>query len=105
LFHRSNEAGREPRYSTLASEGPVSAPGEHIRAVFSPNLSVGALKALLADNGLTIIAGPSDAGAYTLALTDPRASGGGLERAIGALRADVRVMFVEPAVNDGVGAR
>ncbi|HMD75579.1 MAG TPA: zf-HC2 domain-containing protein [Steroidobacteraceae bacterium] len=105
LFHRSNEAGREPLYTTLASEGPSRVPGEHIRAVFSPSLSVGALKALLADNGLTIIAGPSDAGAYTLALTGPRASGVGLEHAIAGLRSDVRVMFVEPAVNDGVGGR
>ncbi len=105
LFHRSGESGREPRYTTLSREGPTLVPGEHIRAVFSPNLSLGALRALLTDNALTIIAGPSDAGAYTLALTEPPAPGRGLDRAIAALRSDTAVMFVEPAVNDEAGRR
>jgi hypothetical protein len=103
LFHRSGEDGREPNYTTLSTVEPTKVPGAHIRAVFSPSLSVGELKALLTDNALTIVAGPSDASAYTLALTDGR--GRGLEQAVAALRSDARVLFAEPAVNDGAGVR
>ncbi len=105
LFHRSGEAGREPNYTTLSLVEPTKVPGAHIRAVFSPSLSVVELKALLADNALTIVAGPSDANAYTLALTDAHAPERGLERTIAALRGDARVLFAEPAVNDGAGVR
>jgi anti-sigma factor RsiW len=105
MFHRSGEAGREASYTTLSLVEPTKRPGAHIRAVFSPSLSVGELKVLLADNALTIVAGPSDASAYTLAPTDAHAPERGIERAIAALRADPRVLFAEPAVNDGAGVR
>ncbi|MGA2776212.1 MAG: zf-HC2 domain-containing protein [Steroidobacteraceae bacterium] len=103
LFHRAGGAGLEPSYTTLASEAPNFGRGAHIRAVFSPNLSVGELKRLLADHALTIVGGPSDAGAYTLAFTEPHASSQQMDRVIAALRGDTRVSFVEPAVNDGAG--
>jgi anti-sigma factor RsiW len=103
LFHRSLQADREPRYATLSSASVPVAPGAHIRAVFSPGMSLGALKLLLAQNTLTIVRGPSDVGAYTLAFTDPRSATQRLGPAIAALRMDARVMFVEPAVNDEGG--
>jgi len=105
LLHRSAEINKEPRYVTLSLPAISAVSGAHIRAVFSPGMPLGALKALLAENTLTIIAGPSEAGAYTLAFTDPQTASKRLDQTIAGLRADARVMFVEPAVNDGVGGR
>jgi hypothetical protein len=105
MFHRSADAGQEPRYATLSAEAPPLFAGEHIRAVFSPNVTLGALDALLAGNALTIIRGPSDAGVYTLAFTDADGTTGRLERTIAALRANPQVKFAEPAVNDEAGVR
>jgi hypothetical protein len=79
------------------------APGSRIRVVFSPAMPLGALQSLLAQSALTIVHGPSDAGAYTLAFTDPRSATQRLGPAIAALRRDARVMFAEPAVIDEGG--
>lgn len=103
LFHRSVQSDTQPRYETLSSAPVPVAPGSRIRAVFSPSMSLGELKALLARNALIIVRGPSDAGAYTLAFTDPRLATQRLSPAIASLRSDARVMFVEPAVNDEGG--
>jgi hypothetical protein len=45
-----------------------------------------------------IIAGPSEAGVYTLGLAANAADKSSVEKAITLLRADGRVMFAEPAV-------
>ena len=87
----------DPSFSTDAK---AAASGPHIRAVFAPVMTLGELKSLLAANGLVVIRGPSDAGAYTLAAADARIGAGVIERAVAALRSDARVLFVEPAVND-----
>lgn len=105
LFQRSAEANQEPRYVTLSSPGISAVSAAHLRAVFSPDMPLGALKALLAENTLTIIAGPSEAGAYTLAFTDPQTPSTRLDQTIAGLRADARVIFVEPAVNDEAAGR
>ena len=94
-----------PRYQTLSTPAPTVAPGVHIRAVFTPATTLGELKALLAAQQLTIVRGPSEAGAYTLGSVDPRFAASRLEPTIGALRADARVLFVEPALNDEASAR
>jgi putative zinc finger protein len=103
LFHRSVQT--EPRYITMSSVPAPLPSGSRIRVVFSPDMSLGALQSLLAQNALTIIHGPSEAGAYTLALTDARAASQTVDPIIAALRSDARVMFVEPAVIDEGGAR
>jgi anti-sigma factor RsiW len=105
LYHRSLQADRAPRYTTLSSVPVPVATGSRIRAVFSPSMSLGALSLLLTQNALTIIRGPSDAGAYTLAFTDPLSATERLDGVIAALRADAGVMFVEPAVNEAGGRR
>ncbi len=106
LYHRSPPLqDRAPRYTTLTSVPVPVALGSRIRAVFSPGMSLDALNLLLTQNALTIIRGPSDAGAYTLAFSDPRSATERLDAAIAALRTDTRVMFVEPAVNEAGGDR
>jgi len=101
MFHRSMQT--ESRYTTMSSAPVAVAPGSRIRVVFSPAMSLGALQSLLAQNALTVVHGPSDAGAYTLAFTDSRSATQRLGPAIAALRRDARVMFAEPAVIDEGG--
>jgi anti-sigma factor RsiW len=105
LYFRSTQADRAPRYTTLSSVPVPAAHGLAIRAVFAPDMSLDALNSLLTQNGLTIVRGPSDAGAYTLDFTDPRSTAEHLNAAIAVLRTDRRVMFAEPAVNEAGGSR
>lgn len=78
-------------YQTLSSPAP-SAARASLRAVFAPQLPQSELQALLQRNGLQIVAGPSEAGAYALAMTTNAST----ESALAALRADPRVIFAEP---------
>jgi len=103
LLHHSAQREREPRYTTMSSAAAPVAPGSRIRVVFSPSMSLGALQTLLAQYALTLVRGPSDAGAYTVAFTDSRAAAERLNPTVAALRRDARVMFAEPAVLDEGG--
>jgi hypothetical protein len=105
VYHRSAEPSRDPRYATLSSTTATIASDAHIRAVFSSTLSLGALQSLLSANSLTIVAGPSDAGAYTLAFATAHVDDGQVTRVVTALRAHPEVMFVEPAINDEAAVR
>jgi len=87
------------RYGTLSVAVPVPS-GPALRAVFAPSMTLAEFKALLAAQELTIVRGPSDAGAYTLASTTPEVSAKRLAGILGALRLDPRALFVEP-VYDG----
>ena len=100
LLHRTTTGSEAPRYATLSAGVPPVATGSHIRAVFAPTMTLAELKALLAADSLTIVRGPSDAGAYTLGSIDPSFESSRLAPLVAALRADVRVLFVEPAIND-----
>ena len=100
LLHRRTAGVDAPRYVTLSAGVPPVATGSHIRAVFSPTMTLAELKALLAADSLTIVRGPSDAGAYTLGSIDPAFEASRLAPMVAALRADARVLFVEPAIND-----
>lgn len=105
MLHRTTTAGEAPRYVTLAAGVPPVAAGSHIRAVFAPTMTLAELKALLAADSLTIVRGPSDAGAYTLGSIDPAFESSRLDPMVAALRSDARVLFVEPAINDETAAR
>jgi hypothetical protein len=83
------------RYGTLSVATPVPS-GPALRAVFASSMTLEQLKALLAAQELTIVRGPSDAGAYTLASTAPDVSAKRLASIVGALRLDPRALFVEP---------
>ncbi|HZP13776.1 MAG TPA: zf-HC2 domain-containing protein [Nevskiaceae bacterium] len=78
-------------YQTLSSPAP-SATRASLRAVFAPQMPQSQLQSLLQRNGLQIVAGPSEAGAYALALT----ANASTESALAALRADPHVIFAEP---------
>ena len=104
LLHRTGP-GTAPQYATLSSGVPPVVEGSHIRAVFATTLTLGELRAVLRADNLTIIRGPSEAGAYTLGSVDPHFDKSRLEPTVATLRADSRVLFVEPAINDEASPR
>jgi hypothetical protein len=93
----------KPGYETLSSPA-AAANGARIRAVFAEGMTVGRLKELLAAQQLLIVAGPTEAGVFTLGATAAH------DRAqwdvpLAALRADPHVLFAEPVAGDGVSPR
>jgi hypothetical protein len=104
LRHPASQGTPVARYETLSAD-PQYAAGPHIRAVFAPTMTLADLKAFLTVNNLMVIRGPSDAGAYTLASTDPRFTTAQLGTAVMSLRSDARVLFAEPAVNDAAATQ
>ncbi|HEY6640756.1 zf-HC2 domain-containing protein [Povalibacter sp.] len=88
-FHELRQA---PRYSTLSSVPAPTHAGAVARVVFAPNAVSQDIAALLHSLDAQIIAGPTDAGVYTVAL----GSTDGAD-AVSRLRAHPQVMFAELA--------
>ena len=83
-------------YETL-STAVAAAHGPRIRAVFSSSMTVGELRALLLQRQLAVVAGPSDAGVFTLSGTEPGFDRRQSDVLLGELRTDPRILFAEPA--------
>lgn len=80
----------QPGYTTVTA--PIArAPGEVIRAVFSPAITLVELQAILNEAQVRIVAGPSEAGVYSLAANSRRPIGSSLA----LLRAHAVVRFAE----------
>ena len=86
------------RYSVLTTPTATVTHGPVIRVVFAGNVALDDMNRMLRDINAQIIAGPSEAGVYTLGLTGGAADKSGVQRAVAQLRASGRVMFAEPAV-------
>jgi hypothetical protein len=86
------------RYSVLTTPTTTVTHGPVIRVVFAGNVALDDMNRVLRGIGAQIIAGPSEAGVYTLGLAAGTADKSGVEKAIAQLRADGRVMFAEPAL-------
>jgi hypothetical protein len=106
--HGGRDAGAI--YRTLGS-GAQAAHRATIRAVFDPSLSLRETRELLNEFQLQIVAGPSDAGVYSLAPADAAAPAGAtagepaaraeVTSVVATLRAHAGVRFAEPI---GAGA-
>jgi len=80
--------------ATTASDAPAGA-GPRIRAVFADATTVEELATITRAAGLTVVAGPTEAGVYTLG-PDRNVAAASLETALARLRDDPRVRFAEP---------
>lgn len=100
LAFRDSSGGGESAYRTL-STAPAEPPHPALRVLFAPTTTLAEVQDLLRVNGLTIQAGPSDAGLFTLALRTPREPAAEQAAALARLRADPRVRFAEPAATVG----
>ena len=98
LWLQSRDELTAGRYSVLTTPTAAVAGGPVIRVVFGGNVALDDMNRVLRSIDAQIIAGPSEAGVYTLGLTSGAADKSGVEKAIAQLRADGRVMFAEPAV-------
>jgi hypothetical protein len=81
-------------YRTLSS-ADLTPRGATIRLVLSPSMTLAQMQALLRRAGLQVVAGPSDAGVWSLgpALSSARAA---TASALQRLRANSGVRFAEP---------
>jgi hypothetical protein len=79
-----------PDYYTVTTPAP-HAPGEVIRAVFSPTITLVELQAILDGAQLRIVSGPTEAGVYSLAAN----SGRPVSFSLASLRRDEKVRFAE----------
>ena len=86
------------RYSVLTTPTATVTHGPVIRVVFAGDVAVDDMNRVLRAIDAQIIAGPSEAGVYTLGLAAGAADKSGVEKAIAQLRSDGRVMFAEPAL-------
>jgi hypothetical protein len=85
---------RQPEYETLSTPSPeVSDPRAAVRVVFAPDASLSKINELLRQVEGNIIAGPSEAGVYTLSAP----AGNDVQRIILTLRAHPEVLFAEPS--------
>jgi hypothetical protein len=98
LWSQSRDELTAGRYSVLTTPTAAVAGGPVIRVVFDGDVVLDDMNRVLRSIDAQIIAGPSEAGVYTLGLASGAADKPGVEKAIAQLRADGRVMFAEPAV-------
>ncbi|MEP6883736.1 MAG: zf-HC2 domain-containing protein [Gammaproteobacteria bacterium] len=88
-----------PNYYTVTTS-PLRAPHEVIRAVFIPTITLIELQAVLDEAGLRIVAGPTEAGVYSLATNSSRP----VNASLALLRGHAKVRFAEsiqPSVGPG----
>lgn len=93
------DSDRAPHYSTLSSSQAILPQGPAARVVFAPSLSLAELGELLRSYNAQVVAGPSDAGVYTLAFPAARGQEE-VAAAITRLRANPEVRFAELAIAD-----
>jgi hypothetical protein len=80
----------QPSYYTVTTAVPRP-PGEVIRAVFSPSITLVELQSILDEAQLRIISGPTEAGVYSLAAK----SGRPVSSSLALLRGHADVRFAE----------
>jgi hypothetical protein len=95
------ERSLAPSYQTLTAAEPATAQHGNLRVVLAPDVTLREFGALLASVGARVVAGPSEAGAWTLVIPftpdSPR-----FESALRLLRSDQRILLAEPIAAVGV---
>ena len=86
----SRQSGSQPNYYTVTTALP-RAPGEVIRAVFSPTITLDELQGILDEAQLRIVSGPTEAGVYSLAAKSSRP----VSSSLALLRGHAKVRFAE----------
>lgn len=85
-------SARQPEYTTLSTTEATDRRAD-VRVVFAPEASLNKVNELLRRLECDIIAGPSEAGVYTLSTVDSK----DVQRIIVTLRAQPEVLFAEPS--------
>jgi hypothetical protein len=88
-------------YSTMTAIAPSVTDGPGFRVVFTPGMTLIELRDVLRAQRLVVVAGPSEAGVFTLRLAGGATDAGASADALATLRADPRVRFAEPVARAG----
>jgi len=88
-----HEIREQPRYATLSSAPAMPSHGPLARVVFDDSTSVGTIANLLRAQEAQIVAGPSEAGVYTLAFAN--ADEQALATVVARMRENEHVRFAE----------
>ncbi len=90
-IHLQKQRHGEPSPYYTVTAPMAQHPGAVIRAVFAPTVTLSELQGLLDDAHLRIVAGPTEAGVYSLAMTAPQS----IDWSLGQLRGHASVRFAE----------
>jgi len=90
IHWQSPRHGESPPFYTVTT-GESPQPGAVIRAVFAPTVTLSELQGLLDDAHLRIVAGPTEAGVYSLAMIGPQS----IDWSLHKLRGQDMVRFAE----------
>ncbi|MBL6750754.1 MAG: zf-HC2 domain-containing protein [Nevskia sp.] len=101
LWSRDAPSAGSAAYRTLSTPPPAAARAT-IRVVFAADLTERQMQALLAQSGLQIVGGPSDAGVFSLAPLAPAAAAPA-QQVLQRLRASPGVRFAESLPLAGAG--
>lgn len=89
-----------PRFSTLTTGSTAIDSAASLRVVFKPDTQAAAMQSLLRSVNAQVMAGPTEAGVYTLRLTTA-ADEREVSRALSQVRADKSVIFAERVSIEG----
>jgi len=93
--------GDTAKFQTLTSTvATPTAAQPQLRVVFAPGTTIDAAGDLLQQLDANIVSGPSSAGAYALALERGEAQAATVEARLARLRADRRIVFAEPIMDE-----
>jgi anti-sigma factor RsiW len=98
LWQHADGRNAGAEYVTLGSVEAGPGPAPLVRVVFAPDTSLAGMAALLGAVRADIVAGPTEAGAYTLALHPNAGAPASIDAGLARLRADPHVVFAEPVV-------
>ncbi|HEU4652940.1 MAG TPA: zf-HC2 domain-containing protein [Steroidobacteraceae bacterium] len=97
LWWQQREVQVAPRFATLTAPNST-AKGPVLRVVFDDQTKLADISTLLKSIDARVVAGPTDAGVFTLMLNSKASSADALKSAVVQLRQDTHVVFCEPAV-------
>jgi anti-sigma factor RsiW len=94
VWQRTTDEMTAPRFATLSAPDAAKAEGTMFRVVFKPDTQAKRMQTLLQSVNAQVIAGPTEAGVYTLKL-ERTADAAATAHALAQVRADGSVIFVE----------
>jgi hypothetical protein len=97
LWSQSPETLTAPRYTGLVESGKAVTQRPVLRVVFASDVALDDMNQVVRSVKAQIVAGPSEAGVYTLGLPTGSSDEPGIAKALAQLRADSHVKFAEPA--------
>jgi hypothetical protein len=101
IWMQAREQLEAPRFTTLTSPAVV-AHGPVIRVVFAEGVALQDASGIIRSVDAQVVAGPSEAGVYTLSLAGPAPrpsdAKSAIDAALAVLRADPRIVFAESAI-------